>query len=125
MAYFEGMGGKNEPQLIGTYNSNRSIDVSAYGADSVNQFMVKVTSVAFSAGCTAGGTTQRVNTVLGMGKFSFNPSMTLSSNGNTLTLSGITYTGSYNVNYTDEWGHASHKTMSGNCTLTVQLYFVG
>ena len=105
--------------MVGTYSANTSINVSAYSPTSVNDFILQITSVSYSGGLSNG---QWSTSGVGYGchyNATFSPSMSLS--GNTLTLSNITQSGSYSE-YTSQYGEA---TLSGSCTLTVKVYYVG
>lgn len=111
------------PILIGTYSDNTTVNVAAYRPKSVSQFFMKVTNVSYSGGVTSKGSTDQASRALGTYSGGFYPSMSLSNN--VLTISNIKHSNTYQQAYTDEWGNPSQKTLSGSCTLTVQVWFVG
>ena len=105
---FSGGGAK----LVGTYSSNATVDVSAYGATSASQFLAVITS---SSGSSASGYTQGIpsNGYYTISSSVTMPSLTLNGNSLAVNVGYNTFSVSGVVNRTDSVNNA------------VKVYYVG
>lgn len=105
--------------LIGTYSSNTTVDVSAYGATSVNQFLLVPSSSTSSSATPVGFSAQQANYIV-YADLSISPgSLSLSGTTLSVTLPSATATGKVGIAPT------YLGTTSTTKRIPCRVYFVG